>query len=96
MDTLDQQTRRLVTVALALIALVTLGWMTGIGIGFGLAASQNAEFVRKTPAWLLPALLGVLALAITAVAVILTAVIQRIRVRAQVLSEALPRLLKTD
>ncbi len=96
METLDRQARRLVAVAFALTALVTLGWMAWIGIGFGSAASQNAEFVRNTPAWLLPALQGVLALAITAVAVILTAVIRRIRIRAQVLSEALPRLLETD
>ena len=93
MKELDTQARRLQIAAFVLLALVTLGWMAGLGFGFGVAASDDAEFVKDTPAWLIPALQGVIAIAISSVVLVLTAIVRRIRIRAHVLSEALPRLL---
>ncbi len=81
--------------AFALLALVTLGWAGGLALGFAVAASDDAGFVGDTPAWLVPALQGVLAVAIVAVVVTLLAIVRRIRIRAHVLSEALPRLLES-
>jgi hypothetical protein len=94
MKALDSQSRRLQAAAFALVFLVTLGWMAGLGFGFGVAASDNADFVKDTPAWLTPALQGVIAIAIGSVVVTLLAIVRRIRIRAHVLSEALPRLLE--
>jgi len=78
---------------LAALAFVTLGWMAGIGFGIAQATSNDAEFVADVGAWLTPALQGVIALAIVSAAVALTAVIRRIRVRAETMSTALPALL---
>jgi hypothetical protein len=95
MDTLKREATRRQQVAFALLALVTLGWMAGLGLGFAVAASNDAGFVADTPAWLTPALQGVLAIAIVAVVVTLLAIVRRIRIRAHVMSEALPRLLQS-
>ncbi len=93
MKELDTQARRLQVAAFVLLTLVTFGWMAGLGFGFGVAASEDAEFVKDTPAWLIPALQGVIAIAISSVVLVLAAIVRRIRIRAHVLSEALPRLL---
>ena len=95
MDTMMREATRLQQVAFALLATVTLGWMAGVGLGFAVAASDNASFVADTSAWLPAALQGVLAIAIIAVVVSLLAIIRRIHIRAHVLSEALPRLLQS-
>ncbi len=80
---------------LAALALVTLGWMAGIGFGIARAVSTDAEFVTDVGAWLTPALQGVIAVAIVSVAVALTAIVRRIRVRAETMSSVLPDLLPT-
>lgn len=96
MDTLDRKAQARQRLALGLLGLVTLGWMAGLALGFALADGAGGSFIRTTPQWLTPALQGVIALAITSVAVVLTAVIRRIQIRAHVLSETLPRLLNTN
>ncbi len=80
-------------VVLVALAFVTLGWMAGIGFGIARATSTNAEFVTDVGAWLTPALQGVIAVAIVSAAVALTAIIRRIRVRAETMSRVLPDLL---
>ncbi len=67
--------------------------MAGIRIGFAVAASSDAGFVHDTPAVLTPGLQGVIALAIGSVVITLLAIIRRIRIRAEVLGDTLPRLL---
>lgn len=93
MKALDTEARGFQNVAFVLVALVTFGWMAGLGFGAGIASSTSKEFVQDTPAWLIPALQGVIALAISSVVITLLAIVRRIRIRAGVLSEALPRLL---
>ena len=95
MDTLDREAQARQRLAFALLGLVTLGWMAGLAFGFALADGTGGSFIRTSPQWLTPALQGVIALAITSVAVVLTAIVRRIQIRAHVLSEALPRLLTT-
>jgi len=92
MEDLDREASRRQTLAFALLGLVTLGWMAGLAFGFADAGGADG-LVRTTPDWLAPALQGVIGLAIASVAVVLTAITRRIRIRAHVLSEALPRLL---
>jgi hypothetical protein len=94
MKALDTEARRFQNVAFVLVALVTLGWMGGLGFGFGIASSTSKEFVQDTPAWLIPALQGMIALAISSVVLTLLSIVRRIRIRADVLSEALPLLLR--
>jgi hypothetical protein len=96
MDTLDREAQARQRLALGLLVLVTLGWMAGVAFGFALADGAGGSVIRTSPQWLSPALQGVIALAITSVAVVLTAITRRIQIRAHVLSEALPRLLTTD
>lgn len=93
MEKLDREARRLQVAAFLLVALVTMGWMAGLGFGFGIAASDDVGFVHDTPAWLIPALQGLAALAISAVVVTLLGIIRRIGLRAHSMSEALPRLI---
>lgn len=93
MKALDTEARRFQNLAFGLVGLVSLGWMAGLGIGFAVAASSDSGFVHDTPAVLVPGLQGVLALAIGSVVITLLAIIRRIRIRAEVLSDALPRLL---
>jgi hypothetical protein len=93
MDKLDHEAQTRQTLAFVLLGLVTLGWMVGLAFGFALADHADGSLIRTSPQWLTPALQGVIALAITSVAVVLTAITRRIRIRAHVLSEALPRLL---
>ena len=95
MDKLDQEAQTRQTVAFVLLGLVTFGWMAGVAFGFALADHAGGSLIRTSPKWLTPALQGVIALAITSVAVVLTAITRRIQIRAHVLSEALPRLLTT-
>ena len=95
MNTLDREAQARQTLAFGLLALVTLGWMAGVAFGFALADGAGGGLIRTSPHWLIPALQGVIALAITSVAVVLTAITRRIQIRAHVLSEALPRLLTT-
>lgn len=92
MKALDSEARRFQIVAYVLVALVTFGWMAGLGFGVGIASSTSKEFIQDTPAWLAPALQGVIALAISSVVLTLFAIIRRIRIRAGVLAETLPRL----
>jgi hypothetical protein len=80
-------------VVLGFLAIVTLGWMAGIGFGIARAVSDDPVFVADVGAWLTPALQGVIAVAITPVAVALTAIVRRIRVRADTMSKVLPDLL---
>jgi len=96
MDTLDREAQARQRLALGLLGLVTLGWMAGIAFGVVLADGAGGSVIRTSPQWLSPALQGVIALAITSVAVVLTAITRRIQIRTHVLSEALPRLLTTD
>jgi hypothetical protein len=96
MDTLDREAQARQRLALGLLVLVTLGWMAGVAFGVALADGAGGSVIRTSPQWLSPALQGVIALAITSVAVVLTAITRRIQIRAHVLSEALPRLLTTD
>lgn len=93
MKALDTEARRFQNLAFVLVALVTFGWMAGLGFGAGLASSTSKEFVQDTPAWLTPALQGVIALAIGSVVLTLLAIVRRIRIRAGVLTETLTRLL---
>lgn len=93
MERYDRDARRLQYLAYGLVALVSMGWMAGLGFVAAVAASEDAGFVHDTPAWLIPALQGVAAVAIAAVAVALLAIIRRIRIRAHALGEALPRLV---
>ncbi len=93
MKALDSEARHLQAIAFVLVALVTFGWMAGLGFGAGIASSTSREFVQDTPAWLIPALQGVIAVAISSVVLTLLAIVRRIRIRAGVLGEALPRLL---
>jgi hypothetical protein len=93
MKALDTEARRFQNLAFGLVALVSLGWMAGLGIGFAVAASSDAGFVRDTPAVLTPGLQGVLGLAIGAVVLTLLAIVRRIRIRAEILGSTLPRLL---
>ena len=95
MDTLDREAQTRQTVAFALLGLVTLGWIAGLAFGFALADGAEGSLIKTSGQWLTPALQGVIALAITSVAVVLTAITRRIEIRAHVLSEALPRLLTT-
>ena len=95
MDTLDREAQTRQTVAFALLGLVALGWMAGLAFGFALADGAGGSLIKTSAQWLTPALQGVIALAITSVAVVLTAITRRIEIRAHVLSEALPRLLTT-
>lgn len=92
MKTTEQQARFFQRAVLMLIALATVGWMAGSGLGVAVAASDSASFVRNTPAWLNPALQGVVALALLAVVSALLAIVRRIRIRAAVMSETLPHL----
>jgi hypothetical protein len=96
METLDREATIRQQIAFALLGLVTLGWMAGVALGFALADGAGGSVIRTSPQWLTPALQGVIALAITSVAVVLTAITRRIQIRAHVLSEALPRLLTTN
>jgi hypothetical protein len=96
MNTLDREAQTRQSLAFGLLALVTLGWMAGLALGFALADGAGGSVIRTSPQWLTPVLQGVIALAITSVAVILTAITRRIQIRAHVLSEALPRLLTTN
>lgn len=93
MKTIEQQAGLLQRTVLVLIGLATVGWMAGIGLGAAVASSSDTSFVNYTPAWLNPALQGVVALALLGVVAALLAIIGRIRVRAAVMSETLPRLL---
>lgn len=93
MKTIEQRAGLLQRTVLVLIGLATVGWMAGIGLGAAVASSSDASFVSNTPAWLNPALQGVVALALLGVIAALLAIIGRIRVRAAVMSETLPRLL---
>ena len=93
MKDLDREASQRQTLAFALLGLVTIGWMAGLAFGFAAAGGAGGSLVRTTPAWLSPALQGVIGVAIASVAVVLTAITRRIRIRAHVLSEALPRLL---
>ena len=93
MKTLDTDARRYQRAAFALVSLVTLGWMAALGIGAAVATSSDSGFVHDTPAVLIPGLQGVIALAVGAVLLTLLAIVRRIRIRAHVLGEALPRLL---
>lgn len=95
MDTLDREAQTRQTAAFVLLGLVTLGWMAGLAFGFALADGASGSLIKTSPQWLTPALQGVIALAITSVAVVLTATVRRIQIRAHVLSDALPRLLTT-
>lgn len=90
---LDRQARRYQYGAFLLAALVTLGWMTGIGFGIAVAASDDVEFVRDTPLILMPSLMGAAMVAISAVILTLLAIIRRIRLRAHAMEEALPALI---
>jgi hypothetical protein len=93
MKALDTEARRFQNLAFGLVALVSLGWMAGLGIGFAVAASSDTGFVHDTPAVLVPGLQGVFALAIGSVVVTLLAIVGRIRIRAEALGDTLPRLL---
>lgn len=93
MEPLDREATARQKVAYALLGLVTMGWMAGLVLGIAAANDSGGSFGRSTSHWLIPALQGVIAVAILSVAVVLTAVARRIRVRAHVLSAALPRLL---
>ncbi len=93
MEKLNREAHRRQRLAFAVLGLVTLGWMAGLALGFAFADGVGGSFVRTAPQWLTPALQGVIAAAITSVAVVLTAIVRRIQIRAHVLSEALPRLL---
>lgn len=93
MEDLDREASQRQTLAFALLGLVTFGWMAGLVFGFAHAGGTGGSLVRTTPDWLAPTLQGVIGLAIASVAVVLTAITRRIRIRAHVLSEALPRLL---
>ena len=93
MKDLDREASQRQTLAFALLGLVTIGWMAGLVFGFAAADHAGGSLIRTTPAWLSPALQGVIGIAIASVAVVLTAITRRIRIRAHVLSEALPRLL---
>jgi hypothetical protein len=95
MDTLDREAQTRQSLAFGLLALVTLGWIAAVALGFALAEGAGGSVIRTSPQWLTPVLQGVIALAITSVAVVLTAITRRIQIRAHVLSEALPRLLTT-
>lgn len=93
MDDLDREATARQTVANVLLGLVTIGWMAGLGFGFASANGSGGSLVQTTSQWLVPALQGVIGLAILSVAIVLTAITRRIRIRAHVLSSALPRLL---
>ena len=93
MDDLDRDATASQKVAAALLGLVTMGWMAGLVLGFAAANGSGGSFVETTPQWLAPALQGVIGVAILSVAVVLTAIVNRIRIRARVLSKALPSLL---
>ncbi len=95
MDTLDREAQTRQSLAFVLLGLVTFGWMAGLAFGFALAGGAGGSLIRTSPQWLSPALQGVIALAITSVALVLTAIVRRIRIRAHALSAALPRLLTT-
>jgi hypothetical protein len=95
METLDREAQTRQTLAFVLLGLVTLGWMAGLAFGFALADRAGGSLIKTSPQWLTPALQGVIAVAITSVAIVLTAIVRRIQIRAHVLSEALPRLLTT-
>ena len=95
METLDREAQTRQSLAVGLLGLVTLGWMAGVALGFALADGAGGSLIRTSPQWLTPALQGVIALAITSVAVVLTAISRRIQIRAHVLSQTLPRLLTT-
>ena len=64
MKTIEQQAGLFQRAVLVLIGLATVGWMAGIGLGAAVASSSDASFVNNTPAWLNPALQGVVALAL--------------------------------
>lgn len=93
MDDLDREATARQKIAYALLGLVTMGWMAGLVLGFAAANDSGGSFVETTPQWLLPALQGVIGVAILSVAVVLTAIGNRIRIRARVLSQVLPSLL---
>lgn len=93
MDKLDHDATARQKVAYALLALVTMGWMAGLAIGIAAATDSGGSLTRTAPHWLIPALQGVIAVAIVSVAAVLTAVARSIRVRAHVLGTALPQLL---
>lgn len=96
MDTLDREAHARQRIAFVLLGLVTLGWMAGLAVGFALADGAGGSVIRTSSQWLTPALQDVIALAITSVVVVLTAVTRRIRIRAHVLGQALPRLLGSN
>lgn len=96
MKRLEGEARTFERIAFVLVALVTLGWMAGLGFGAAIASSTSKQFVQDTPAWLTPALQGVIAVAISSVVLTLFAIIRRIRSRAAVLGETLPRLLPAE
>jgi hypothetical protein len=93
MDDLDREATARQTVAYVLLGLVTIGWMAGLVLGFASANGSGGSLVQTTSQWLVPALQGVIGLAILSVAIVLTTITRRIRIRAHVLSSALPRLL---
>ena len=93
MDDLDREATARQTVAYVLLGLVTIGWMAGLVFGFASANGSGGSLVQTTSQWLVPALQGVIGLAILSVAIVLTTITRRIRIRAHVLSSALPRLL---
>jgi hypothetical protein len=66
-SSLEQTVRRKTKAAVLVAVLVQIGWIAGVALGIGVAASESESFIRVTPAWLIPSLMGVLALAITAV-----------------------------
>jgi hypothetical protein len=93
MDDLDREATARQTVGYVLLGLVTIGWMAGLAFGFASAGGAGGSLVETTSQWLVPALQGVIGLAILSLAVVLTAIRSRIRIRARALSSALPRLL---
>lgn len=93
MDALDRSAGTRQRIAYGLLGLVTIGWMAGLVFGFAAANGSGGSLVQSTPQWLVPALQGVIGLAILSVAVTLTAITTRIRIRAHALSSTLPRLL---
>ena len=95
MQVLDRQARRLGVGASVLIVLATIGWMGGVAFGFYEAVADNLEFVSDTEAILIPAVQGVVTLALVAVALTLSQITKRVRIRAEVMSAVLPRLVTT-
>ncbi len=93
METLARQAQNRQQLAFGLLALVTLGWMAGLAVGFAAADGAGGSLTRTSSAWLTPALQGVIAVAIASVVLSLVAITRRIQIRSQTLTETLPRLL---